>query len=95
MKSILKHPLLTEKTSNLQAKANQYTFVVDLKANKTQIKKEVEALKSGIEVESVRTLVMRGKVKRVGRSMGKRTNWKKALVRLKAGQTLELFEATA
>lgn len=93
MKSVLKYPLLTEKSSTAQANWNQYTFVVDLKANKTEIKKEVESLKSGIEVESVRTIVFRGKTKRMGRSQGKRSNWKKAIVRLKAGQTLELFEA--
>ena len=94
-RTILKHPLLTEKTSNLQAASNQYTFVVDTEANKHDIKREVEKLKKGIEVESVRTAIVRGKVKRIGRSMGKRSNWKKAVVRLKAGQTLELFEATA
>ena len=95
MKSILKYPLLTEKTSTLQAKANQYTFVVDVDANKTEIGREVEALKKGIKVESVRTLIVRGKVKRMGRSFGKRSNFKKAIVRLQAGQTLELFETTA
>lgn len=95
MKSILKYPLLTEKTSALQARNNEYTFVVDPAARKDQIRSEVEALKKGIEVESVRTLVVRGKIKRMGRFQGKRSNFKKAVVRLKAGQTLELFEATA
>lgn len=92
MKKTIKHALVTEKSSNLQAVNNQYVFVVDGKANKLEIKKEVEGLKSGIEVVSVRTANVRGKVKRMGRSSGKRSNWKKALVRLKAGQTLELFE---
>jgi large subunit ribosomal protein L23 len=92
MNRIIRHPLITEKTSNLQSQGNQYVFLVDPKANKLQIKKEVMALKPGIEIEDVRTLIVRGKVKRLGRSMGKRTNFKKAIVRLKAGQTLELFE---
>jgi len=94
MNSIIKYPLLTEKSSAQQAKNNEFTFVVDLNARKDQIRAEVEALKKGVEVESVRTMVIRGKVKRMGRFQGKRSNFKKAIVRLKAGQTLELFEAT-
>ncbi len=93
MRQILKYPLITEKSSTLQGSSNQYVFVVDSSANKIEIKDAVEALKKGIEVTSVQTLINRGKVKRIGRSMGKRSNVKKAIVRLKAGQTLELFEA--
>lgn len=92
MKRAIKYPLVTEKSSQLQATNNQYIFVVDAAANKHEIKKEVEALKKNIEVEDVRTLVVRGKMKRVGRTMGKKSNWKKAIVRLKTGQTLEFFE---
>ncbi len=93
MRKVIRHPLLTEKSSALQSTVNQYCFAVECSSNKLQIKKEVEALKAGIEVVSVRTCVFRGKVKKLGRSTGKRPNWKKAIVRLKAGQTLELFEA--
>jgi large subunit ribosomal protein L23 len=93
MKQIIRYPLVTEKSSSVQATNNQYVFIVDPSANKFEIKKEVEALKKGIEVVSVRTVNVRGKVKRMGHSMGKKSNWKKALVRLKTGQTLELFEA--
>ena len=93
MRQILKYPLVTEKSSTLQGSSNQYVFVVDSSANKIEIKKAVEALKKGVEVTSVQTLINRGKVKRIGRSLGKRSNVKKAIVRLKAGQTLELFEA--
>ncbi len=89
---VLKYPLISEKSSRLQADANQYSFAVAIDANKNEIRKEVQNLKKGIEVQSVRTIIVRGKVKRVGRSMGKRSNWKKAIVRLKEGQTLELFE---
>ena len=92
MKRVIKHALITEKSSNLQANGNQYVFVVEPSANKLQIRDAVRALKAGIDVEEVRTLVVRGKVKRLGRSIGKRSNFKKAFVRLKAGQTLELFE---
>jgi large subunit ribosomal protein L23 len=93
MKKLIKYPHVTEKASDLQSNKNQYVFVVEKNANKLEIKKEVESLKKNIEVESVHTVVVRGKVKRLGRSVGKRSNWKKAIVRLKEGQTLELFEA--
>ncbi len=87
------YPVVTEKAAGLQASANRYAFYCDLDANKLEIKKAVEALKPGIQVEDVRTMILRGKVKRMGRSIGKRINRKKAFVRLKAGQTLELFES--
>ena len=93
MRRVIKHALVTEKSSALQSTHNQYVFVVELDANKLEIQKEVENLKKGVEVECVRTTIVRGKVKRMGRSIGKRSNFKKATVRLKAGQTLELFEA--
>lgn len=93
MRRVIKFPLVTEKSSTLQGLHNQYAFVVDARANKHEIKNEVEQMKKDLEVVSVRTAVVRGKVKRLGRSIGKRSNWKKAIVRLKAGQTLELFEA--
>ena len=92
MKRALLYPMVTEKTSQMQA-TGQYVFAVDCDANKIQIRSEVEALKADIKVEEVRVINVRGKMKRVGRSMGKRPNWKKAVVRLKAGQSLELFES--
>lgn len=93
MSSVILYPLITEKSAALQANSNQYTFVVRRDANKLEIQKAVESLKKGIEVESVRTLIIRGKVKRMGVKYGKRSNWKKAIVRLKSGQTLDLIEA--
>lgn len=93
MSKAIKYALVTEKSSNNQSLNNQYSFVVSECANKTEIKKEVEAMKSGLEVISVQTVTVRGKMKRMGRSIGKRSNWKKAIVRLKQGQVLELFEA--
>lgn len=93
MNNIALIPVVTEKAASLQGEKNQYVFFTDLSANKLEIKNAVEALKAGIEVESVRTSILRGKVKRMGRSVGKRSNRKKAIVRLKSGQTLELFES--
>lgn len=93
MRAVIKYPHITEKSSMLQGTNNQYTFVVDLNANKIQIRKAVEGLKKGIKVEEVNTQVIRGKVKRTGTIIGKRSNWKKAVVRLKAGQTLDMVES--
>jgi len=91
--SVIKYPILSEKTSSQQENGNQYVFSVDLNANKFEIKRAIEALKKNIEVEEVRTQVIRGKVKKVGASYGKRPNWKKAVVRLKQGQSLDLLES--
>ncbi|TVQ80238.1 MAG: 50S ribosomal protein L23 [Bradymonadales bacterium] len=91
--SVIKYPILSEKTSAQQESANQYSFAVSLDANKLDVKKAVEGLKKDIEVTQVRTQVVRGKVKRVGASKGKRPNWKKAIVRLKSGQSLDLLES--
>lgn len=93
MKDIILYPLVTEKSSNMQAQGNQYVFAVDLDANKFQIKQAVEALKKNVEVKSVRTQNVRGKLKRIGMYSGKRPNWKKAIVRLKEGQHLDLLES--
>jgi len=93
MSNVILYPLLTEKSSNMQAENNQYVFVVSKTANKLQIKKAVESLKRNIEVESVQTQIVRGKIKRMGASSGKRSNWKKAVVKLKTGQTLDLLES--
>ena len=69
-----------------------YTFEVGETANKLQIKNAVQSL-FDVEVQAVRTVIMRGKNKRFGRYYGKRSNWKKAYVRLADGQTLNFFEA--
>lgn len=93
MTSVILFPLVTEKSSVLQATSNQYCFVVKKDANKLEIAQAVKALKKGIEIESVNTQIIRGKVKRMGMNYGKRSNWKKAIVRLKDGQSLDLIEA--
>src|SRR4051812_48519892 len=89
--NIIKGPLITEKLDKAREKQRQYSFVVDREANKHEIGNAVATLFK-VTVESVRTTVMRGKIKRVGTSMGKRSNFKKAFVTLKEGDKIELFE---
>ena len=91
MHQIIRRPLITEKGTQLRELQGQYLFEVDQRANKYQIKGAVEKLFS-VHVQDVKTLVVRGKIKRVGRSSGKRSNWKKAYVTLKQGEKIEFFE---
>ena len=88
---MIKRPLVTEKSFSVQAEENVYAFAVDVRASKNDVRRAVEAL-FDVEVLGVRTLIMRGKVKRFGRSFGKRPNWKKAYVQVAAGQTIPVFE---
>ncbi|NIN01778.1 MAG: 50S ribosomal protein L23 [candidate division Zixibacteria bacterium] len=85
-------PLVSEKSTNLRADQNKYVFRVDKKANKLQIKKAVEGLFK-VKVEEVTTMTMHGRPKRLGRYEGRRPDWKKAVVKLKKGEAIELFEA--
>ncbi|KPK99909.1 MAG: 50S ribosomal protein L23 [candidate division Zixibacteria bacterium SM23_73_3] len=91
-RKIIKMPLVSEKSTNLRADQNKYVFRVDKKANKMDIKKAVEELFK-VKVEDVTTMMMYGKPKRLGRFEGRRPDWKKAIVKLKKGETIELFEA--
>ena len=90
-RQIILMPLVSEKNSNLRADQNKYVFRVEIKANKLQIKNAVEELFK-VRVEQVTTLRVHGKPKRLGRFEGKRPDWKKAVVKLKKGDTIELFE---
>lgn len=90
-RQIILMPLVSEKNSNLRADQNKYVFRVEIKANKLQIKNAVEELFK-VRVEEVTTLRVHGKPKRLGRFEGKRPDWKKAVVKLKKGDTIELFE---
>ncbi len=85
-------PLVSEKSTNLRADQNKYVFRVDKKANKLQIKKAVEGLFK-VKVEEVTTMMIHGRPKRLGRYEGRRPDWKKAIVKLKKGEAIELFEA--
>ena len=91
MKDVLVRPIVTEKsTTNLPE--NTFAFQVGLGANKVQIKRAVERF-YGVRVRTVRTLVVRGKMKRFGRRQAKRSNWKKAYVTLADGHTINIYEA--
>jgi len=89
-KIIISH-LLTEKYSELKEKDNTYVFQVNKSANKIEIKDAVEALFK-VKVDTVRTINNRGKMKRLGRFVGKRPNWKKALVILAKGQSISQLD---
>lgn len=84
--NIIRVPSFTEK-SVLGREENKYTFKVAKSATKTDIKAAIEAI-YGVKVESVNTLNVKGKVKRQGRYIGKRADWKKAIVKLKEGETI-------
>jgi large subunit ribosomal protein L23 len=88
---LIRTPHLTEKSVHQKEAANQVTFMVDPGANKTEIKKAVEALFK-VKVTAVNTVTTMGKIKRMGRSTGKRPDTKKAIVTLKAGDKIEYFE---
>ena len=82
---IIRRPLVTEKSTILREEGNVLAFEVDPKANKIEVKKAVEELFK-VKVEEVRLFNVRGKMKRLGRWAGKRRDWRKAYVRLKAGE---------
>ena len=89
---VLIRPYLTEKMTTLREKANQVAFIVRADANRIEVKRAVEmALKVG--VERVNIMNIQGKTKRMGRFAGKRADWKKAIVTLKEGEKLELYES--
>jgi len=91
---VIKGPLITEKLDRARESFRQYSFVVDREATKHDVERAVETLFK-VKVEAVRTIIMRGKPKRMGRSMGQRSNFKKAIVTLKEGDKIELFEGAA
>lgn len=90
-RDIIIKPVVTEKSMNLQAE-NKYTFYVDTKANKTEIKNAIEKIFE-VDVLKVNTINVKGKMKRVGRFTGRTAAKKKAIVYLKPGQTIKLFES--
>ena len=93
IQDVVKRPLVTEKSERNRAEGHQFAFEVHRDATKIQVKQAVEKL-FNVHVLAVRTAVIRGKNKRVGRSIGRRPNWKKAFVTLKEGETIALFEGT-
>ena len=89
-RSIIERPLITEKNHLLQDKENKYVFEVARYANKLEIKQAIEDI-FDVRVESVRTMRMQGKMKRMGRFEGRRPNWKKAIVKLTDGDVIDLY----
>jgi len=90
IKSVLVRPIITEKASALTESNNQVVFEVVKKANKHQIRDAVES-SYGVEVKKLATMIVPGKQKRRGMSVGKRSNWKKAVVTLKEGHSIDFF----
>ncbi len=88
---IIKRPLMTEKTTIQKETFNQLSFEVDRKANRVEIKRAVEKI-FDVRVAAVRTIQIKGKVKQRGRIIGKRKDWKKALVTLMPGERIGFFE---
>ena len=88
---IIRRPLITEKTSIQKEIANQLTFEVDRRANRIEIKRAIETAFK-VRVASVQTMQVKGKVKRRGRNLGKRRDWKKAIVTLMPGERIDFFE---
>lgn len=89
-RDIIIKPVVTEKSMDLLAD-NKYTFIVDRRANKTEIKNAIEGIFK-VKVDRVSTMITKGKVKRVGKFEGKTPNRKKAIVTLKPGHKIRLFE---
>jgi len=90
-RTVVRRALVTEKGTRLREGQNGFLFEVARDANKVQIKKAVESI-FNVKVDTVRTLRVHGKPKRMGRYAGHRPDWKKAVVTLKKGQSIELFE---
>lgn len=90
--SILSAPIVSEKSAIVADSHNQFVFKVSKTATKLQVKHAVE-LMFNVKVESVRVLNVKGKIKRFGRTLGKRSDWKKAYVKLQSGYNIELATA--
>jgi large subunit ribosomal protein L23 len=88
--TVIRYPSITEKNTVLRTSQNKFVFEVATDATKPQIRKAVEKL-FNVKVLSVNTIVVKGKMKRQGRTAGHRPNWKKAIVKIQAGQTIAKF----
>ena len=89
---ILVRPFLTEKMTAMRESANKVGFIVRADANRIEIKRAVETVLK-VKVEKVNVLNVMGKIKRLGRFAGKRPDWKKAIVTLKEGEKLDMYES--
>jgi large subunit ribosomal protein L23 len=91
IRSVVKKPIVTEKSTTAKEKSNKYTFVVDKCANKFQIRQAVETLFK-VKVKNVNTSNYLGKSKRVNGHVGYKNNWKKAVVRIAKGQEIQMVD---
>ena len=91
LRALVRRPRITEKGTILKEKSNQLIFEVDRSANKVEIGLAIEKI-FNVKVLNVRTVNCLGKNRRLGRIVGRRSDWKKAYVTLAAGQTVEFFE---
>ncbi|MDD4776406.1 MAG: 50S ribosomal protein L23 [Syntrophomonas sp.] len=89
-RDIIIKPVVTEKSMNLLAD-NKYTFIVDRRSNKTEIKNAIESIFK-VKVDKVSTLIVKGKPKRLGKFEGRKPDRKKAIISLKPGHKIKLFE---
>ena len=89
-RDVLIRPVISEKSTALM-ETNKYTFLVPLKANKVEVRKAVESIFK-VKVEAVNTVTVLGKTKRMGKTQGKRSDYKKAIVKLAPGERIEFFE---
>lgn len=90
-RTIILEPVVTEKMARTRETQNEVAFKVAKDANKIEIKRAIEEL-FNVRVRDVRTMSMHGKLKRLGRFEGRRASWKKAIVTLRQGDTIEFFE---
>jgi len=88
---IIKRPLITEKGTKQKKQSNQLAFEVDRRANKILVRNAIESIFK-VKVLSVRVMNVKGKERRVGRNVGRKADWKKAIVRLAQGENIEFFE---
>lgn len=88
---IIKKPLITEKTSIQKELYNQVSFEVDRRANRIEIKRAIETI-FNVSVSGVKTMQVTGKIKQRGRIVGRRRDWKKAIVTLMPGERIDFFE---
>ncbi len=89
--NIIIRPLMTEKTTKQKEASNQLSFEVDRQANRIEIRRAIEMIFT-VRVAKVRTMQVKGKTKQRGRIIGKRRNWKKAIVTLMPGERIAFFE---
>lgn len=87
---LIRYPSITEKNTTLREKQNKYVFEVLRTASKPEIKTAVEKIFS-VDVEAINTMIVKGKKKRMGRNVGYRSDWKKAIVKVKEGQAIARF----